>query len=193
MELILFSYNAQLTARLKDTHRIFHEFDADRNQDLSLVEFGELGEDWRWRCRPAWWCQPWGCSPWGCSPWGCQPGGANPDPQLNPQPTETILEQYMGGRFTSREVDRLYAEMRPEVGGDSDDEGSDDGIEIDEQTFGRLCLRRKIFLKHAHEEVRGPGPGAGGAGGGGALLIALCWWWWWLLVLAHANCMLAFS
>ena len=52
MELILFSYNAQLTARLKDTHRIFHEFDADRNEDLSLEEF------------------------------------------------ETIMEQYMGGRFT---------------------------------------------------------------------------------------------
>ena len=30
MELMLFSYNAQLTARLKDTHRIFHEFDVDQ-------------------------------------------------------------------------------------------------------------------------------------------------------------------
>ena len=52
MELILFSYNAQLNARLKDTHRIFHEFDVDRNEDLSLDEF------------------------------------------------ETIIEKYMGGRFT---------------------------------------------------------------------------------------------
>ena len=41
--------------------------------------------------------------------------------------------------------------MQPEA--DSDDEGDEADTQIDELTFGRLCMRRRIFLKDAREEI----------------------------------------
>eukprot|EP00622_Pseudochattonella_farcimen_P003442 FR738624.1.p1 GENE.FR738624.1~~FR738624.1.p1 ORF type:complete len:304 (+),score=35.57 FR738624.1:134-913(+) len=46
LELLVESYNAQLTARLKATHVIFKQFDTDANHEMSLDEFSAVMENY---------------------------------------------------------------------------------------------------------------------------------------------------
>ena len=55
----------------------------------------------------------------------------------------TLASSAQGGRFTPHQTLGLFQEMQ----------GGDDGIDVDEATFGKLCMQKRIYLKEASDEI----------------------------------------